>query len=76
MPRIDDFNPIGQILSYVRAAKAKLTLNGYDGWSVEPMIVAESFSQVVVDQARDAHVPGLVRGIPCRELVAGALRDL
>lgn len=55
-------NPSDQVADYARACRRALPRN----WSVEPLLVAEEFSPVVLDEARATRLPRGIAPIACR----------
>jgi hypothetical protein len=59
-------NPVDQILDYARAVAKALSTAGVTGWKTEPLLVAQDFSVVVLNDARVAARPRGVEVLRCR----------
>lgn len=53
-------------VDYARAVAKALSTAGFRGWKTEPMLVAEDFSVLVLDDARVAARPRGVEVLRCR----------
>ncbi len=68
-----DYDPVRQVMAYVRAVRRELRRYRAAGWTVEPMLVAESFHPDVLSEASRASVGPNARGIRCAQLTEGRL---
>lgn len=73
VPTQGDYDPVGQVMTCIRAVRRDLRRRRVQGWTVEPMIVAKSFHPDVLVEATRASVAPNVRGIRCVHLIEGRL---
>ncbi len=76
VPKEGDYDPVRQVVNYVKWIRRELRRSHMPGWTVEPMLVAEWFHDDVRRDAARARVPGGARGIPCAEFAENRLRSL
>jgi hypothetical protein len=59
-------NPVDQVLDYARAVAKALSAARIRGWKVEPILVAQEFSLLVLGDARATRPPAGVEPLRCR----------
>ena len=67
-------NPVDQVLDYSRAVAIALRAAGKKGWVVEPLLVAEDFSALVLEEARSVSSPSGVEPLQCQTWDGTALK--
>jgi hypothetical protein len=67
-------NPVDQVIDYSRALAKSLHGAGIKGWAVEPLLVAEDFSALVLDDAQHSNSPPGVHRLQCRRWDGQSLR--
>ena len=72
LPKLGYRNPPDQVMDYAKAVRKALNVNSLADWTVEPLLVAEEFSPVVVDAAR-VRIPSGISAIECRIWTGSAL---
>ena len=65
-PTLGYRNPIDQVLDYSRAIAKALDNTGIRGWKIEPVLVAEEFSPVVLTEASKRRSPSRIEHLSCR----------
>jgi hypothetical protein len=57
---------VDQVLDYARAVAKALSTARFRGWKTEPLLVAQDFSALVLEDARVAVRPRRVEALRCR----------
>jgi hypothetical protein len=71
LPKQGYRNPVDQVLDYAKAIRRLFDRSDLNRRSITPLLVAEEFSPVVLEEARSARTSPGIAAIKCRKWTAG-----